>query len=229
MDVELVFFDDVGLFVVQQFNISVVWEVGDLEIVIWDVVGIDGVLVNCSVVDIYLFKDGGFIYLVLLVQGVFNDGEQEIFVLFELMSMVRIQVVVFGSIFYDILDEDFEIQLLFSLIVLMAFIFLVQVLCNDESVMFEIFIILVVGFFEMLNLLVIGFLDGVMVIFSVNLVGVNVLSIFIINNLVDVVLGVYEFFFMVVSFFVSKSIEFILDVVVGVFVVAIFVVLVVGV
>jgi len=214
-DVELVFSDDAGPFVVQQPNTSVVWEVGDLETVTWDVAGTDGAPVNCSAVDIYLSKDGGFTYPVLLAQGVPNDGEQEILVPLELTSTARIQVVASGSIFYDISDEDFEIQLPPSPTVLMASTPLAQALCNDESATFEIFTTPVAGFSEMLNLSVTGLPDGATATFSANPVGANASSILTISNLADAASGVYELSLVAVSPSVSKSIELTLDVAAG--------------
>jgi subtilisin-like proprotein convertase family protein len=215
-DVELVFSDDAGPFVVQQPNTSVVWEVGTLETVTWDVAGTDGAPVNCSAVDIYLSKDGGFTYPVLLAQGVPNDGEQEILVPLEVTTAARIQVVASDNVFFDISDEDFEIQLPPSPTVLMASTPSAQALCNDTSAAFEILTTPVAGFSEMLDLSVTGLPDGATATFSVNPVGAAASSVLTIGDLEGAASGVYELSLEATSPSVSKSITLILDIAAGV-------------
>ncbi|MEQ8703548.1 MAG: zinc-dependent metalloprotease family protein [Phaeodactylibacter sp.] len=191
-DVALVFSDDAGPFLVQQPNTSLVWQVGEVETVLWDVAGTDGAPVNCSAVDIYLSTDGGFTYPVLLAQGVPNDGAQEIVVPLELTSTARVQVVASGNIFYDISDENFEIQLPPSPNVLVAATPVTQALCNDTVAVFELDFTSIAGFGEALELTVTGLPDGAVPTFSENPVVPDGTALLTISNLGSAPGGLYE-------------------------------------
>lgn len=191
-DVELIFSDDAGPFVVQQPNTDLVWQVGDLETVVWDVAGTDGAPVNCNEVDIYLSKDGGFTYPILLAQNVPNDGVHEITVPLELTSAARVQVVASDNIFYDISDENFAIQFPPSPTVLMALTPSVVSLCGDTSASFEIVTTSVAGFGELLELSATGLPTGAIATFSANPVGPDDTTVLTVSNLDNLASGLYE-------------------------------------
>ena len=191
-DVALIFSDDAGPFVVQQPNTDLIWQVGDLETVAWEVAGTDGAPVNCNEVDIYLSKDGGFTYPILLAQNVPNDGAQDIIVPLELTSAARVQVVASDNVFYDISDENFAIQLPPSPTVLMALTPSAIALCADTSASFEIVTTSIAGFGETLELSVTGLPTGAIATFSANPVAPDATTVLTVSNLENSASGLYE-------------------------------------
>lgn len=215
-DVELLFSDDAGPFLVQQPNTNVIWEVGTSEEVTWEVAGTDAPPINCSEVDLYLSIDGGFSYPILLAEAVPNDGAQTVIVPFELTSAARVQVVASDNIFYDISDEDFEIQLPPSPTVLITSTPVFQSLCNDVDATFEIVTTPVAGFEEPLDLSVVGLPDGATAAFSMNPVPSDAATTLTVGNLTDVAAGLYELSVEVTSPSLSKTFVVSLEVAAGV-------------
>ena len=109
-DVDLVFTDAAGPFLVQNPNMALTWLAGTTETVTWDVAGTDAAPVSCANVDIILSADGGFTYPITLATGVPNNGSLEVMVPMESTTTARVMVVCSDNIFFDISDENFTIE-----------------------------------------------------------------------------------------------------------------------
>jgi hypothetical protein len=101
--------EDAGPFLVISPNTAVTWDVGDLEMVNWDVANTTAAPVGCSQVDIQLSVDGGYTYPHTLVSGTANDGSQQVVVPNAPTSTARVKVACSSSIFFDISNADFTV------------------------------------------------------------------------------------------------------------------------
>jgi subtilisin-like proprotein convertase family protein len=85
------------------------WTEGNLVDVTWDVANTDASSVNCSAVDIFLSRDGGYTYPDTLAIGASNTGMATIEVPTGITTQGRVMVKGSDNVFFDISDEDFEI------------------------------------------------------------------------------------------------------------------------
>ena len=99
-----------GPFRVTYPNELITWNVGENQIVTWDVANTDGSLVNCKSVNIHLSTDGGLTYPVMLASGVPNTGSYCIEVPNNVTNNARIRVQADDHIFFDISNANFRIQ-----------------------------------------------------------------------------------------------------------------------
>ncbi|MCG8331018.1 MAG: M12 family metallo-peptidase [Chitinophagales bacterium] len=100
-----------GPFLVSSPNTSdVSWKVGDYEEVTWDVANTDNNRVKGYYVDIKLSVDGGYTYPYTLVSNTPNDGSAFVTVPDAISNTARIRVEASDNIFFDISNEDFEIE-----------------------------------------------------------------------------------------------------------------------
>ena len=100
-----------GPFLVSYPNASdVVWKAGQQVEVTWDVANTDNNLVKCNAVNIKLSKDGGQTYPYTLISATPNDGSENVFVPEVLTSAARIRVESANNIFFDISNQNFQIQ-----------------------------------------------------------------------------------------------------------------------
>ena len=109
-DVNLIFNEAAGPFLVQNPNSALTWLIGTTETVTWDVAATDVAPVSCINVDILLSTDGGFTYPVTLAAGVPNNGSFDVVVPNEATATARVMVVCSDNIFFDISDENFIIE-----------------------------------------------------------------------------------------------------------------------
>ncbi len=100
-----------GPFVVTEPNTNVLWYVGEVKTVTWDVSSTDVAPVNCANVRILLSTDGGFTYPVVLAAGVPNNGSANVIVPDNLSNTCRVKVEAVGNVFFDISNQNFRIQL----------------------------------------------------------------------------------------------------------------------
>ena len=91
-------------------NTSVVWLEGETKTVTWDVAGTTANGINCANVDISLSTDGGLTYPISLATNVTNDGSESIVVPVGTTTTARVRVMCSDNIFYDISNNNFEIQ-----------------------------------------------------------------------------------------------------------------------
>ena len=85
------------------------WEEGQYVEVTWDVANTDGPAVNCQFVDIYLSKDGGYTYPIVLLENTRNDGSAFVVVPGVATDQARVKVKGRDNIFFDISNANFSI------------------------------------------------------------------------------------------------------------------------
>jgi subtilisin-like proprotein convertase family protein len=99
-----------GPFLVTYPNELITWNVGEYQVVTWDVANTDGALVNCHSVNIHLSTDGGLTYPIMLASGVPNTGSYCVQVPNNVTNNARIRVEADDNIFFDISNANFKIQ-----------------------------------------------------------------------------------------------------------------------
>lgn len=103
--------EEAGPFLVTSPNtFSAIWTVGDYTEVTWDVANTDGAVVDCQRVNIRLSTDGGFTYPITLLEDTPNSGSAFVTVPDEVGTLVRVRVEAANNIFFDISDNNFNIQ-----------------------------------------------------------------------------------------------------------------------
>ncbi|MCB9310302.1 MAG: T9SS type A sorting domain-containing protein [Lewinellaceae bacterium] len=109
-DVTVNFVASAGPFVVTDPNLSnVKWYVGSKQVVKWNVANTDAEPINAKSVNIYLSKDGGLTYPILLAQEVPNSGSAEIVVPNIPTTAARVMVEGLGNRFFDVSNQSFKI------------------------------------------------------------------------------------------------------------------------
>jgi hypothetical protein len=99
-----------GPFVVTYPNTTgIVWEVGSIQTVTWDVANTNNTNVNCQHVTIYLSIDGGQSYPHVLAVITPNDGSHQIEVPNLPNTTSRVMVMAENGTFFDISDNNFQI------------------------------------------------------------------------------------------------------------------------
>jgi len=91
-------------------NTGVIWLEGESKTITWDVAGTTGNGINCANVDILLSTDGGLTYPTTLAANVTNNGSASIIVPSGTTTTARVKVMCSDNIFYDISNNNFEIQ-----------------------------------------------------------------------------------------------------------------------
>ena len=102
--------DQAGPFLVTAPNTAVVWPIGGLGMVTWDVANTDVAPVSCTNVDITLSTDGGYTYPITLATNTPNDGSHNVTVPNNPNTQSRVRVMCANNIFFDISNVNFTIQ-----------------------------------------------------------------------------------------------------------------------
>lgn len=192
-NLELTFSESAGPFVVQTPNDPVVWTIGQIETVTWDVANTDAAPVSCSQVDILLSLDGGYTYPVILASQVPNDGSYTLQVPNQVTIRARVMVVCSDNIFFDISDEDFSISEPTEPTFVMEIAPFSQHVCSDvDSVNYELDLTAFVGFAQTVTLSATSVPANATVTFSNNDVLPTGTSTLTIGNLGAVATGIYE-------------------------------------
>ncbi len=191
-DVLLTFADDAGPFLVQQPNGGEEWGITETKAVSWDVANTNMAPVSCANVDIYLSKDGGLTYPILLAENVPNDGTHDITVPSEVTTTARIMVKCTDNYFFDISNNNFEITLPPE----PTFVFSVTnpsvSLCGNNPAIYNMQIQTLVGFNESVNFSVDGLPQGANASFSTNPMTPPGALTLTISNLSNVTSGTYN-------------------------------------
>lgn len=137
-------------------GISVIWRVGELVAVTWDVAHTDNSLVNCKKVNIRLSTDGGNTYPITLASGEANDGTAYIQVPDNLTSTARVRIDAADNVFYDISNANFKIQQPVSPSLTMAVTNDVAQVCLPQTFSTEVLSAGVLGFSNPVSLDVTG-------------------------------------------------------------------------
>ncbi len=100
-----------GPFLVNYPNAGdVVWKAGQEVEVTWDVANTDNNLVNCKTINIRLSVDGGQTFPYTLISATPNDGAEKVFIPEVTTSAARIRVEAADNIFFDISNQNFQIE-----------------------------------------------------------------------------------------------------------------------
>lgn len=103
--------EQAGPFRVSYPNLSsVVWKVGEYQIVTWEVANTDKAPVNCQTVSIRLSLGGGNTFPVLLAENVPNTGSACILVPNNVTSLGRVRITAEDNIFFDMSNTNFRIE-----------------------------------------------------------------------------------------------------------------------
>lgn len=89
---------------------SVVWKGGTEVEVKWDVANTTNDKVNCQAVNIRLSVDGGNTYPYLLASATANDGAEKVTVPDVSSSAARVRVEAVNNIFFDLSNQNFQVQ-----------------------------------------------------------------------------------------------------------------------
>ena len=107
VDIEVT--DQAGPFQLTSPN-SGTWQGGQSQTVTWDVAGTSSAPVSCSQVDILLSTDGGQTFDQVLADNTANDGSESVIPPATPTTEARIKVMCSNNIFFDISDQDLEIE-----------------------------------------------------------------------------------------------------------------------
>jgi subtilisin-like proprotein convertase family protein len=190
-DVFLAFDGNAGPFTVLNPNTNLTWTVGVDETVTWDVANTDQAPVACDLVDIFLSLDGGQTYPILLAEGVPNDGSHTITVPNNVTTEARVQVVCADNIFYDISDEDFEIEEPAAPTFLVSISPATITSCATDDAVYELSFAGLLGFNELIDITVDGLPSGATASFSQNPTLPNQIVTMTISNLGGGTPGLY--------------------------------------
>jgi len=210
-DINLEFAANAGPFVVMAPNTNVTWNVGNAETVTWDVANTNIAPVNATNVDIYLSTDGGFTYPILLVENVPNDGSETVICPNNLTNTARVMVRGHGNIFFDISNQNFNIQEPVMPTFVLGASPQSQSACADESPQYTINLNSLVGFNEPVNLTATGLPTGATAAFTPNPVIPTGNATMTINDLAGAASGVYTITVNASSATINKDIEVTLD------------------
>jgi hypothetical protein len=102
--------------VTSQSTTAIVYPSGSSQAISWSVAGTSGAPINCANVNIYVSKDAGLTFSLVLA-GTPNDGLQTITMpnLTVSSTTCRVKVAAVGNIFFDLNDENFTISAVTSL------------------------------------------------------------------------------------------------------------------
>jgi hypothetical protein len=157
--------DQAGPFRVTSQNFGGTWTSGAYEIVTWDVANTDQAPVNASNVNIYLSLDGGFTYPITLAQNLPNNGEAAVLVPEGLVEAnCRVKVKGAGNVFFDINNQDFEIQAPTETGFSYAIIPSTQAVCGGEEAVYTLSFAGFLGFSEMIDISQISEIPGLNVL-----------------------------------------------------------------
>ena len=103
--------EDAGPFEIEFPNAPMTFTAGLPMQVQWDVANTDLAPVNCSSVDIYLSENGGLTFPHLLAADVPNTGSTTVLLPDLATNFARIKIKGANNIFFDISDDEFQIEL----------------------------------------------------------------------------------------------------------------------
>jgi hypothetical protein len=99
-----------GPFLVTAPNTAVVWPVGSVQSVTWDVSNTNVAPVNCANVNVLLSTDGGVTFPITLASTTPNDGSENVTVPNNPTPSARVKVAAADNVFFDISNVNFQVQ-----------------------------------------------------------------------------------------------------------------------
>lgn len=115
-DYEVSVSNTAGPFVVNNPNTNITWTAGTNYDVEWNVANTNQNPVSCNTVNILLSTDGGYTFPITLLSNAPNNGLASVNAPFAFSNQARVRVEAADNIFFDISDENFEIESNCSLI-----------------------------------------------------------------------------------------------------------------
>ena len=185
--------DGSGPFVVTLPNASgISWTGSSSQTVTWDVANTNQAPVNASNVDIFLSIDGGVTYPTQIADNVTNDGSETITVPNTPSTTCRIMVMAENGTFFDISDNNFEINQVSSDYTITTSE-PAQTVCQPEDATYSIDVGSLEGFNDPVTLSVIGLPSGASGSFNTNPVIPEGSSILTVSGSGSVTPGEYDF------------------------------------
>lgn len=86
------------------------WTAGTMQTIEWEVAGTNNGNISAEAVDILLSVDGGLTYPILVAKNILNIGSASILVPNNITTSARIMIKGHQHIFFDINNQDFEIE-----------------------------------------------------------------------------------------------------------------------
>ncbi|MFQ5446457.1 MAG: reprolysin-like metallopeptidase, partial [Saprospiraceae bacterium] len=206
--VTLSFTASAGPFVVTAPNAGgIVWNVGELQTVTWDVANTGGAPVNATQVEIFLSTDGGHTYPVVLSNSTANDGAATITVPNNVTDMARVMVKGKNNVFFDISDQNFTIQEPSVPTFIMSVDPTSVAVCKDGVAEYNLHFLPLAGFNEGLTFSVSGLPQGAVATFTPSSLvppGTVVMSV---DSLQNAVAGNYTLTVSATGLSVSKNVD----------------------
>ena len=115
-DYEVSVSNTAGPFEVNNPNTNITWTAGSSYDVEWNVANTNQNPVSCNTVNLLLSTDGGYTFPVTLQNNLPNNGLASVIAPFAISNQARVRVEAADNIFFDISDENFEIESNCSLI-----------------------------------------------------------------------------------------------------------------
>lgn len=115
-DYEVSVSNTAGPFVVNNPNTNITWTAGSSYDVEWNVANTNQNPVSCNTVNLLLSTDGGYTFPLTLLSNIPNNGLASVIAPFAISNQARVRVEAADNIFFDISDENFEIESNCSLI-----------------------------------------------------------------------------------------------------------------
>ncbi len=202
-----------GPFLVMMPNTDVTWMVGERQMVTWDVANTNASPVSCEQVDLLLSIDGGYTYPFILAENIDNSGSFEVEVPNQVSPECRVKVKGTGRIFFDVSNENFEIELPPVPTFLMDVDPSSKSICASEGqVDFTISTQAVAGFDEMIEFTVAGLPSGANASFMPSTLSGNGETVLSISSLEAIESGAYTLSLTGSSTSVTQSSEILLNI-----------------
>jgi subtilisin-like proprotein convertase family protein len=161
--------DSLGPFAVTHPNAGwLVWNVGSVQTVTWDIAGSDQYPINCQKVDVFLSEDGGYTYPHTLALNRDNIGSTPITVPNITGTQMRVKVKSSNSIFFDISNNNFAIVPAANPDFTISVNDPSQIICGSDSGRYLIDLDTIDGFVDPVNLSLFGNPPGTNYSFSSN-------------------------------------------------------------
>lgn len=184
-----------GPFVVTVPNTNVNWTAGSNRTVTWNVAGTTANGVNCEFVDIYLSNNGGADFSTMLAAKVPNDGSEIVTMPTATGTQHRVMVRGHKNIFYDVSNTNFTVSAVaatFSLSFDRQHDGQNKVICQGESVIYNLLYETIGGFSGTTTFSATGNPVGTSISFSPNTINTSGTVQMTLSNTDSVAPGIYN-------------------------------------
>jgi subtilisin-like proprotein convertase family protein len=204
-----------GPFIVTVPNTNVLWNVGSIQTITWDVANTTAAPVSCANVRILLSTDGGFTYPVVLAASEVNDGSATITVPNNVANTCRVKVEGIGNVFFDISNVNFRIEPQVTPTFYMAASTESTVVCAGNTASFNLNFTNALGFSTLADVTVTGAPAGATVTISPNPVTPTGIATVSVSSLTPAMAGNYTLTIQAVAGSVTRTLVVALNVLPG--------------